>query len=89
MSRTKFVDVCINRVGASLCLLEGMEVLACAFMLILACVYVCSLCKVPCAVTCVWKWHMLAVGGSVGKASWLAGGEPESQRPPYAVRGRT
>lgn len=44
-----------------------------------ACMHVCSLCEVPCAFTCVWKWHMLAVGGSAGKASWLAGGEPESQ----------
>ena len=59
-------------------------------------VSVCVVCAkfFSCAFPCVWKWHMLAVGGSAGKASWLAGGEPESQRsvkkscPPYAVRGR-
>lgn len=42
-----------------------------------ACVVrVCSFCELSHAFTCVWKWHMLAVGGSAGKASWLAGGEP-------------
>lgn len=40
------------------------------------CVRVCSFCELSHAFTCVWKWHMLAVGGSAGKASWLAGGEP-------------
>lgn len=44
------------------------------------CVFLCvyGFCEVACAFICVRKWHMLAVGGSAGKAGWLIGVEPES-----------
>lgn len=106
MRCTKFVCVCVCVCSQTGCvcvcvLIRGMSALAsvqahqCTCVYPCVCLHVCSLCEVPCAFTCVWKWHMLAVGGSAGKASWLAGGEPESEIsgkkkrscPPHVVRG--
>ena len=38
------------------------------------CMLVSGLCEASCAFAYVWKWHMLAVGGSAWTASRLTGG---------------
>lgn len=80
MRRTKFVCACKQERGDGGYVFVKEEcVRNCMNTNMCLCMHVCGLHPLSCVFAQAWKWHMLAVGGSAGEASWLAGGESESE----------